>query len=175
MLFSFSSPSFHSSFPTFPHFSLNSLLTICETYAMWLILEPPNLLCSLPHHRPHMFLWIIIVLCYPILVSHASTMSNLFIFVFSPNLCSPFFSVFLSFHNPLCSSMIITPVSLILPVCHFVAPSSSSLLHHPSLNPVELVFPPSLPFCFSRAPVTPSGVTRTVSDSRRTCYLVTRL
>ncbi|XP_077581401.1 acid-sensing ion channel 1C isoform X1 [Stigmatopora nigra] len=26
-----------------------------------------------------------------------------------------------------------------------------------------------------RAPVTPSGVTRTVSDSRRTCYLVTRL
>lgn len=48
-----------------------------------------------------------------------------------------------------------------------------------SLNPVELVFPaspyPPPFFFFCRAHVTPSGVTRTVSDSRRTCYLVTRL
>ena len=46
--------------------------------------------------------------------------------------------------------------------------------HHPSLNMVELLLPPSSPLC-CRAPVTPSGVTRTVSDTRRTCYLVTRL
>lgn len=48
-------------------------------------------------------------------------------------------------------------------------------LHRSSLNPVELVFPPPFLSVFCRAPVTPSGVTRTVSDSRRTCYLVTRL
>lgn len=57
------------------------------------------------------------------------------------------------------------------------SPSSSSTSSPSSLslNLVELLFPPSLPSLSCRAPVTPSGVTRTVSDSRRTCYLVTRL
>lgn len=61
LLFSFSSPSFHSSFPTCPLFTLHSLFTTCETYAMWLMLELPNLLYSLPHHCQHMFLSFIVL------------------------------------------------------------------------------------------------------------------
>lgn len=50
------------------------------------------------------------------------------------------------------------------PHCHHVPPLI--WLNSSSLPPFRLS---------CRAPVTPSGVTRTVSDSRRTCYLVTRL
>lgn len=71
------------------------------------------------------------------------------------------------------------PLTLILSVLVF------STLHHHHHHPhhrchlpplIWLNSPSLLPFRLScRAPVTPSGVTRTVSDSRRTCYLVTRL
>ena len=151
-MFSFSSPSFHPSLPTL--FDFLSLLTTCETYAMWLIWELPNLLYPLPHHCPHMFLYI-----YP----------------YCPCVNNPAFAQFLTTTLQFC---LISSASLHRPGrSHFTCGSSSSLPSSPppSLNPVELVFPPSLPSVFCRAPVTPSGVTRTVSDSRRTCYLVTRL
>lgn len=165
MLFSFSSPSFHSSFPTFPWFSLNSLSTTCETYAMWLILELSNLLYSLSHHCPHMFLSIYgppLYILFFFLMRFCTICPHhirFYVFCFFSSISST------SLHRPgrshfTCGSfisyIIITPV---------IAPPLTRL-NSSSLLPFPL---------FCRAPVTPSGVTRTVSDSRRTCYLVTRL
>lgn len=170
MLFSFSSPSFHSSFPTCPLFSLNSLLTTCETYAMWLILELPNLLYSLPHHCPH-----VSVIHCRWWYSCVSCVNNDHFFLSLHNFSS-------SHMNPL------PPPPSPLPALlhdrpgrsHFTCRSypSSIVIITPFIAPplIRLNSSSLLPFpLFCRAPVTPSGVTRTVSDSRRTCYLVTRL
>lgn len=73
---------------------------------------------------------------------------------FSGLVCVVCHQLFLYFLNPLH-----IPV-LVPPVMHFKSPS-------PPPRPILLLS--------CRAPVTHSGVTRTVSDSRRTCYLVTRL
>lgn len=93
---------------------------------------------------------------------------------------SPVFILCCAFYDSHCLCFLHNaPFTLLLSVLVF------SFLHHHHHHPhhcyhlpplIWLNSSPLLPFRLScRAPVTPSGVTRTVSDSRRTCYLVTRL
>lgn len=78
---------------------------------------------------------------YPILGSDALIIINLILFfLFLLNFYSPRM-IFLKF-PPRPS---IVPASLILHVAHFSHHHHHHSLHRPSLNPVELVFPPSLP------------------------------
>lgn len=141
----------------FPHLPLISCkrLTTCETYAMWLILKPPNLMYSFTHHCLHMFLSFIVLyyISYP--CAWCVNIDQLDFFQF--NFSSPCMHGHTQFTcGSILSSTIITPF-ITLPLTRL---NSSPLLPFP---------------LFCRAPVTPSGVTRTASDSRRTCYLVTRL
>lgn len=130
---------------------------------MWLMSKPLNLLYSLPHHCAHMFRSFIIL---------------------SFTIIPPFFPVFDQFllvtlfvFSPLCIPLrLYWLLSFYLRLIYFLHHRHHHRsLHRSSLNPVELVSPPPLLSVSCRAPVTPSGVTRTVSDSPRTCYLVTRL
>lgn len=136
MLFSFSSSSFHSSFPP-P--APDSLLTTCETYAVWLTLQ----ICCI-----HYLVIVHICFCHslslyiPSLCLMSLMMINLFFSVFAQFVLA---TSFFFFFPPLRTSNV--PVALILSVPHFfpASPSSSLPSPPPSLNPVELVFPPSLP------------------------------
>lgn len=133
---------------------------------MWLILELPNLFFI--HH----LIIVHICLCHS-LITHPVIVINLIYFVFLLNFSLPhtFFSPFPP-HSSWSLSFYLWPISFL----------HHHPLHRPSIIPPSLppltrlnsssLLPPPL---FCRAPVTPSGVTRTVSDSRRTCYLVTRL
>lgn len=108
---------------------------------MWPILELPNLLYSSPHHCSHMFLSFTIT-AHPFLVSDALMTINLIFFsVFA--LCLFLFSFFFYFlHVPPSSWSLSFYLWLIsFPHHHH----HHHPLHHPSLNPVELVFRPSLP------------------------------
>ena len=158
MLFSFSSPSSHSSFPHLPpwFFSLNSLST-----AMWLILELPNLFFV--HH----LIAVHICLCHSLIIPSIIVI-NLMYFVFLLNFSLPH-TFFLP--RPQHLSWSHSFYLWLISVLH------RHPLHRPSFPPLTRLNSSSLlpPPLFCRAPVTPSGVTRTVSDSRRTCYLVTRL
>lgn len=166
MLFSFSSSSFHSSFPP-P--APDSLLTTCETYAVWLTLQ----ICCI-----HYLVIVHICFCHslslyiPSLCLMSLMMINLIFSVFAQFVLA---TSFFFFSSPLCALPMFRSLSFYLCLISFLHHHHHHSLHRPPpltrLNSSSL-----LPFrLFCRAPVTPSGVTRTVSDSRRTCYLVTRL
>lgn len=165
MLFSFSSSSFHSSFPP-P--APDSLLTTCETYAVWLTLQ----ICCI-----HYLVIVHICFCHSLSLYIPSLSDvinddqpNFFCFC---SICPRHILFF--FSSPLCALPMFRSLSFYLCLISFLHHHHHHSLHRPPpltrLNSSSL-----LPFrLFCRAPVTPSGVTRTVSDSRRTCYLVTRL
>lgn len=116
MLFSFSSPSFSLIFPHLP---------LVSTYAMWLILEPPNLLYSLS--------------------TYVSVIDCVYFHFFCCINDHYIFFVFLTFFSP-CMVFLIHTWCLSWSYSFYLWLISFLHRHHcPSLNPVELVFPPSLP------------------------------
>lgn len=113
--------------------------TTCETYAMWLILELPNLLYSLPHHRPHMFLSFIVLdyishPCFWRVNNDQPHSLNVFCSISNRRI----YHLFYFLHTPPLSRLLSFYLWLISVLHHHS-------LHRPSLNTVELVFPPSLP------------------------------
>lgn len=143
MLFSFSSSSFHSSFP---HLPTTSLFSTCETYAVWLIWQ----LCCV--HCPvnvHICFCHSSSLCVPSSRLMSLMMINLIFSVFAqfvlaasllphPTPTSPAPSAYLprSGHPNFTCASLLSCITIII-------------VHRPSLNPVELVFPPSLSVCFA--------------------------
>lgn len=102
----------------FPHLPLITCKcpATCETYAMWLISKPPNLMYSLTHHCLYMFLSFMSFPCV-----WCVNIDQLFVSVFYQFFLAVHACIFFCTLHP--SMIVLVPFNL--PVAHFAPPPSS--------------------------------------------------